>query len=67
MTHQEAGKLGGLKTLERQLGLCPHCKRPMVGDYFKKIGAKGGSKTAQKGSAYYSEIGKKGGRPRGKR
>jgi general stress protein YciG len=53
LTVQEAGKRGGLTTLENQ-----------GRDFFSQIGRKGGKRTAQLYRGLLSEFGKKGGRPR---
>jgi general stress protein YciG len=53
MTVQEAGRRGGYRTLQNQ-GV----------KHFKKIGRKGGKRTAQLYRELLSEFGKRGGRPR---
>lgn len=53
MTVSEAGRRGGLATLQNQ-----------GAKHFKKIGRKGGKKTAKLYRELLSEFGKKGGRPR---
>ena len=53
LTVTEAGRLGGYATLQNQ-GV----------DHFKKIGHKGGQRTAQLYRDLLREFGKKGGRPR---
>jgi len=50
---QEAGRRGGESTLERR-----------GTDFFRKIGRKGGQRTAQLYRELLKEFGKKGGRPR---
>ena len=53
MTVQEAGRRGGNTTLQNQ-GV----------EHFKKIGRKGGKRTAKLYRDLLSEFGKRGGRPR---
>jgi general stress protein YciG len=53
MTVQEAGRRGGLTTLDNQ-----------GRDFFSRIGKKGGKRTAQLYRELLSEFGKQGGRPR---
>ena len=53
MTVQEAGRRGGHTTL-RNKGV----------EHFKKIGSKGGKRTAKLYQDLLSEFGKRGGRPR---
>jgi general stress protein YciG len=53
LTVQEAGRRGGHTTLQNQ-GV----------EHFKKIGSKGGKRTAQLYRDRLSEFGKRGGRPR---
>jgi len=53
ITASEAGRRGGLATLKNQ-----------GREYFKKIGKKGGNRTAELYHDLLNEFGKKGGRPR---
>jgi general stress protein YciG len=53
MTVQEAGRRGGNTTLQNQ-----------GREHYKKIGKKGGNRTAELYHDLLSEFGKKGGRPR---
>jgi hypothetical protein len=53
MTVQEAGRRGGKATLQNQ-----------GSEHFKKIGRKGGKRTARLYRDLLSEFGKRGGRPR---
>lgn len=53
ITVSEAGRRGGIATLQKQ-GI----------EHFKKIGRKGGKRTAQLYRDRLSEFGKRGGRPR---
>jgi general stress protein YciG len=53
ITVAEAGRRGGRATLESQ-GI----------DFFKRIGKKGGERTAELYKELLSEFGRKGGRPR---
>jgi general stress protein YciG len=53
ITVKQAGQRGGRATLENQ-GV----------DFFRKIGRKGGQRTAELYSKLLKEFGKKGGRPR---
>lgn len=72
LTRQEAGRLGGLATLDKfGIYICPTCGLPQKSEHFAEIGHKGGliggmvTKLKNK-SDYYSRIGKLGGRPRRK-
>jgi len=53
ITVQEAGRRGGQTTLRNQ-----------GNEFFRKIGKKGGNRTAELYHSFLSEFGKKGGRPR---
>ena len=52
ITVAEAGRRGGLATLESQ-----------GSDFFKRIGRKGGKRTAERYRDIFAEFGRKGGRP----
>ena len=72
MNKSEAGKIGAAVTKERcGLKYCPYCGALMLNDFYQKNGHKGGLKGGKTtrdryGFEHFSEIGKKGGRPRRK-
>jgi len=64
--HVIAGRKGGLRTLElHAIEFCPCCNRPMLNDFYQRIGEKGGyARLKAIGREGMSEMGKRGGRPR---
>lgn len=79
MTKSEAGLLGAKQTREiHGIQVCPLCLQPVFGEFYKKNGNKGGliggmvnlmrhPELKNGKNKHFSEIGKKGGRPRRER
>jgi len=66
MDHSEAGRKGAIATKSRHgLTVCPCCGNPLLTDFYRENGHKGGSRVvALYGIEHMSAIGKLGGRPR---